>query len=118
VGKGREMVSPCWFMEEMGKKELRIGGKDGKRTLNFLNTPEFFRVHLKNLLKKPHSGAGCLCTSVRVHSCENSRPYGGQLLIIHRARFTLTSSCTSSPAKGGMSKEGHLVLPKRFFNGS
>jgi len=30
VGKGREMVSPCWFMEEMGERQLRIGGKDGK----------------------------------------------------------------------------------------
>jgi len=30
LGKGREMVSPFWFMEEMGKRRLRIGGKDGK----------------------------------------------------------------------------------------
>jgi hypothetical protein len=30
MGKGREMVFPCWFMEEMGKRRLRIGGKDGE----------------------------------------------------------------------------------------
>jgi hypothetical protein len=40
LGKGREMVSPCWFMEEMGKRRLRIGGKDGKPSFSPL-TPAF-----------------------------------------------------------------------------
>jgi len=30
MAKGREKVSPCWFMEEMGKRKFRSGGKDGK----------------------------------------------------------------------------------------
>jgi len=30
LGNGREKVSPYWFMEEMERRKLRIGGKDGK----------------------------------------------------------------------------------------
>jgi len=29
LGKRRKKVSPCWFMREMEKRKLRIGGKDG-----------------------------------------------------------------------------------------
>jgi len=36
VGKGSKKVSPCWFVEEMEKRWLRIGGKDGKRKRVFV----------------------------------------------------------------------------------
>lgn len=51
LGNGRKKVSPCWFMEGMEKRKLRVGGKDGG--LRLRAEEEVFSFEIKKQWTSP-----------------------------------------------------------------